>query len=312
MNPTPGILWDDLPSLRARAADLLTGGPQSSYSLAGRLFGLKRGPPALVDHLVREVLHPDPRFDVQQDAWVLRDGGGADERTPLRELDFVVVDVEATGGSPARGHRVTELAAVRVRDGVIVEEFESLINPRRPIPRAITALTNITHDMVATAPPFAELADAVRERLVGAVFVAHNADFDWRFLRAEFARCRGIRLRGPRICTLRLARRLHPELPRRSLPALAHYYDISCDRWHRAGPDARATAALFCRFLDRLEGEGVSDWGAFRRFVQAGRDDRGGRGHRGGRGESGRRGDGDGRGDGGGRGRRGPQRRRRG
>lgn len=267
MESAPGIRWDDLPALRERAADLLGGGPLPAGTLAEGLFGLRRAPAGLLSRLVREVLAPDPRFDRRQDRWRLRDGEATYGSVPLSEVDFVVVDLETTGGSPGFGDRITELAAVRVRGGRVVDQFETLVNPERPIPRSVTALTNITHDMVAAAPRFSELADTVRQRLAGAVFVAHNVDFDWRFLRAEFARCRGVRLWGQRICTLRLARLLHPELPRRSLRALTRFYDIRLEVWHRAGPDARATAEVFCRFLDRLCDDGVGDWAALERYL---------------------------------------------
>jgi DNA polymerase-3 subunit epsilon len=186
----------------------------------------------------------------------------------LGEVDFVVVDVEATGGSPVRGDRVTEVAAVRVQGGCVVECFETLVNPERPIPPTFSALTNITEEMVAGAPRFREVAEPLREALEGAVFVAHNAGFDWRFIHAEFERCTGARLGGERLCTLRMARRIHPELSRRSLRVLADYYSISAETWHRAGADARTTAELFIRFLHRLGEEGVESWGGLQEFLK--------------------------------------------
>ncbi len=92
--------------------------------------------------------------------------------------------------------------------------------------------------------------------------------FDWRLLQSEFQRCRGGRLGGERLCTLRMARRLHPELPRRNLHALADYYAITPERWHRAGSDARATAEIFVRFLARLRDEGVANWGCLQAFLR--------------------------------------------
>lgn len=266
-----GVRWDDLPLLRDRAASLLALGPARPPALAERIFGFRHAPPSLAASLVQDVLAADPRFRSSRGRWLLRDGRETYASLPLRELDFVVVDLEATGGSPARGDRITEIAAIRVRGGdVVVASFESLINPERPIPPAVTALTNITQEMVVDAPRFGELAEALRDVLEGAVFVAHNVSFDWRFLQAEFERCRGGRLGGARVCTLKLARRLHPELPRRSLRALADYYAISFEGWHRAGPDARATAELFARLLDRLDEEGVADWGCLQAYIDGG------------------------------------------
>lgn len=264
----PGVRWDDLPLLRERAASFLARGPARSPALAERIFGLRHAPARLAASLVRDVLAADPRFQANRGRWLLRDGHEAYKRLRLGAMDFVVVDVETTGGAPARGDRLTEIAAIRVRGGEIVDSFESLVNPERLIPPMVTALTDITQEMVAGAPRFDDIAERLREVLEGAVFVAHNAGFDWRFLQAEFRRCHGGRLDGQRICTLRLARRLHPELACRSLRALTEYYAISFDTWHRAGPDARATAELFARFLDRLRERGVTDWGRLQEYLE--------------------------------------------
>jgi DNA polymerase-3 subunit epsilon len=281
-----GVHWDDLPLLRERAASFLSSGPARPPAVAEEIFGLRCGPPDLAASLVREVLRGDPRFRSRQGRWLLRDGPDGYASVSLGEVEFVVVDVEATGGAPARGDRLTEVAAVRVRAGRIVGTFESLVNPQRPIPPLVTRLTNITDDMVSGAPTFADVADPLKRALEGAVFVAHNVAFDWRVLRAEFERCQRGRLGGERLCTLRLARRLHPELPRRSLQALADHYAIAPDAWHRAGPDARTTAELLLRFLDALAQRGIESWGALQAFLKGesasrrrdgkGRKDRGG------------------------------------
>lgn len=256
--------------LRDRAVSLLRAGPARASALAERIFGMSKAPPKMAARLVREVLGQDSRFRANGSRWRLADGENGYASTPLAELDFVVVDVEATAGSPAAGGRVTELAAIRMHGGEEVDRFETLINPEEPIPESVTALTNITDEMVADAPRFAERVDEVRAMLEGAVFVAHNAHFDWAFLQNEFRRCRSGRLDGDRICTLRLARRLHPELERRNLRALADYYSIALEGWHRAGPDARATADLLLRFLDRLAEEGIERWGCLERFLSGG------------------------------------------
>lgn len=268
MNNGLGVRWDDLPLLRERAVSLLLSGPARAPALAERIFGWRQGPPRLAASLVREVLGADPRFELSRGRWLLSEQPAGYGSTPLGDLDFVVVDVETTGGSPARGDRVTEVAALRVRGGQIVDSLESLVNPGRPIPPSVTALTNITDEMVAEAPRFVDLTESLRRVLEGAVFVAHNAGFDWRFLQSEFARCRRGRLGGERVCTLRLARRLHPELPRRSLDVLADYYAIAVDGWHRAGSDARATAELFIRFLGQLADQGVADWGRLQAYLR--------------------------------------------
>ncbi len=268
MSGALGVHWDDLPLLRDRAISLLASGPAATPAVAQEIFGMRYGPPRLAASLVREVLGGDRRFQARRGRWRLSEAPEGLAAVRLDDLEFVVVDVEATGGSPARGDRLTEVAAFRVRGRRIVDGFESLINPQRSIPPVVTALTDITDAMVAGAPTFGQVADRLGETLEGAVFVAHNVAFDWRLLRAEFERCRGGRLGGARLCTLRLARRLHPELPRRSLHALADYYSIVPEVWHRAGPDARTTAELFVRFLDRLAEAGVEDWGNLEAFLK--------------------------------------------
>ena len=267
LHVAPGIYWDDLPFLRDKALDLLSAGPATAPTLAERLFAASRISPRIAAFLVREVLGDDPRFRIKGSRWLLNEAWGSYGSTPLAEMDFVIVDVEATGGSPLAGGRITELAAVRVSQAKIVDDFETLLNPEQPIPAAVTRLTNITDEMVAGAPRFSEMAEEIQRRLQGAVFVAHNAHFDWDFLQSEFSRCRRGRLDGRRICTLRLARRLHPELERKNLPALADYYSISMDGWHRAGPDAQATARIFVQLLDRLAEEGVERWGCLEAFL---------------------------------------------
>lgn len=186
--------------------------------------------------------------------------GSAGDDAPVRSLEYAIVDVETTGGSWTYGHRVTEIAAVRVRgDGTVVDEYRSLINPERPIPSYITALTNISWDMVRDAPRFAEVAPDVARVLSGAVFVAHNASFDWRFVGAELQRA-GVPLSGRTLCTVRMARKLVPELRSRSLDSLIYFFNIPIEARHRAYGDARATAELFRLLLDRLDSLEVTRW----------------------------------------------------
>ena len=138
----------------------------------------------------------------------------------LDDCGFAVVDVETTGGV-LRSDRITEIAVIAVQQGRIETAFQSLVNPARPIPRAVSAVTRITDDMVRGQPLFSEIADPLFAALAGRVFVAHNAGFDWRFVSLELKRARGMVLDGPRICTVKLARRLVPGLKSRSLDSLA-------------------------------------------------------------------------------------------
>ncbi len=191
---------------------------------------------------------------------------GADDE--IRRLEYVIVDLETTGGAPSRGHRVTEVAAVRMRgDGVIVGEFETLINPDRYIPPFITQLTRITPQMAAGAPRFAEVAEDIRDFIHGAVFVAHNAQFDHRFLGMELGRV-GLPLFGRTLCTVRLARRTVREVQSRSLDSLSYFFGVENEARHRAMGDARATALIFRKLLDRLDDHEVVRWAELEKFLR--------------------------------------------
>ena len=132
--------------------------------------------------------------------------------------EVAFVDLETTGTS-ATGDRVTEVAIVRVVDGELVEEWSSLVDPERSIPPDIQILTGITNEMVKGAPTFADIRDEVHRRLEGHLFVAHNARFDYGFLKNEFARLE-MAFAADVLCTVRLSRRLYPEAVGHSLDAL--------------------------------------------------------------------------------------------
>ena len=178
----------------------------------------------------------------------------------LRDITFSVVDVETTGTRATGDDRITEIAIATVRGGAVIDVYSQLVNPERPIPPYITALTQISWEMVRDQPRFRHVADQVLARLAGSVFVAHNASFDWRFVSEEIRRGVGHELSGPRLCTVRLARVLLPELSRRSLDHLTYHFGIAIEARHRAAGDAVATAQALCRMLIIAEREGVRTW----------------------------------------------------
>ena len=155
---------------------------------------------------------------------------------------YVVVDIETTGGR-ATSHRITEIAAIKMRNGEVLDQWQSLINPRRPIPAQITALTSITNSMVADAPVFAEIADEFDEFCENAVFVAHNVRFDYGFICEEYRRL-GCHFHRPTLCSCVQMRKWYPGLPSYSLGNLSQYFDIDLDQHHRALCDAEAAAEL--------------------------------------------------------------------
>ena len=190
-------------------------------------------------------------------------------RTGWSGLSFAVVDVETTGGSPWHGHRVTEVAAVIVRGGRVVDRFESLVNPERSIPPFITRLTHITQAMVRDQPTFREISPRIVDLLRGQVFVAHNAAFDWRFVGTEVWRAGGTLCNPRTLCTVRLARRLLPHLRRRSLDQVAMHYGIRIEARHRAMGDAFATAQCLLRLLDDAGTRGLDTWSDLDRLMRA-------------------------------------------
>ncbi|HEY2676686.1 MAG TPA: exonuclease domain-containing protein [Steroidobacteraceae bacterium] len=150
---------------------------------------------------------------------------------------FVFVDLETTGANAAHD-RVTEIGIVRIEDGQIVDTWSSLVNPGCGIPSAIQAFTGINNEMVADAPRFSQVATCVLEKLQGAVFVAHNARFDYSFLRAEFRKL-GVDFSAEVLCTVKLSRRLFPELARHNLDAVIERHGLICESRHRALGDAQ-------------------------------------------------------------------------
>jgi DNA polymerase-3 subunit epsilon len=156
------------------------------------------------------------------------------------------VDLETTGGMAAH-HRVIEVGIVLLEDGEVVEQWSSLVNPAMRIPSTIEAFTGISNEMVAEAPVFEDLRTEVRRRLDGRLFVAHNARFDYGFVRNEFRRL-GEKFAAPVLCTVRLSRALFREHPRHNLDALIERYGLECGARHRALGDAAVLPPLLAAF----------------------------------------------------------------
>jgi DNA polymerase III subunit epsilon len=170
--------------------------------------------------------------------------------------DLVFVDLETTGGNAAY-HRITEVGIVRVAAGVTVEEWSTLVHPECLIPDYIESFTGITNEMVAAAPRFADLAPLVREKLGSArekalpVFVAHNARFDYAFLRAEFRRAQ-IPFSAKVLCTVKLSRRLFPEHLKHNLDAVMQRHQLECSARHRALGDARVIRDFWVKMIKEI------------------------------------------------------------
>ena len=242
------------------------GGRAPATEICAYVLDLPDLEPAVAATLVAGLIGEDWRLRVA-------DGGDEvevlcedDECRALSETEFVVFDIETTGPKMPPS-RVMEIGAARVRDGRIVAEFQTLVNPLMPIPPFIAGLTGIRDEMVAGAPPFEEVAADWLDFADTSVLVAHNAIFDVRFINHEVGHVfPGRRMMNSHICTVSLARQVLPELKSFRLGALAEHFEVPHRTRHRAGDDARATASVFIRLLEHLDENGVRDLSGARRF----------------------------------------------
>jgi DNA polymerase-3 subunit epsilon len=280
--------------LTERAADFLAAGPADVVALIGHICQLPNPPRVVAEHMATALFTGRTEFlRTESGQWSLTPAGPAGQpgqpgmsslpgrvSEPYRaaytrpgaadllsSLSYVVVDVETTGTRARHGDRVTEIAAVVVRDGEVREVFETLVNPQRPIPPFISALTNITWSMVKDAPVFRDVCERFLTVLEGNIFVAHNAGFDWRFIAAEVSRASGQQLVGRQLCTVRLARKLLPHLRSRSLDNVAAYYGVDIKARHRAGGDALATAHVLLGLLRDARDRGCESWPALEALI---------------------------------------------
>ncbi|GIH59618.1 DNA polymerase III subunit epsilon [Microbispora siamensis] len=190
--------------------------------------------------------------------------------TPLREVTFVVFDLETTGGSPAE-HAITEIGAVKVRGGEVIGEFATLVDPGGPIPPFISVLTGITDAMVVAAPKFSEVLPSFLEFIAGTALVAHNAPFDMSFLKAACQVNGYPPPANPVVDTADLARRVltRDETPNCKLATLARVFRSSTEPCHRALADAQATVDVLHGLIARVGSLGVHTLEDLRGFVRA-------------------------------------------
>lgn len=243
----------------------LSGGRANASQIVDAVFKVSHIDEELAGLLVGDLVKGDRRFKIIDGKTVELQAYDCESRL-LQELDFVVVDIEATGAKMPP-NRVIELGAYRIRGGQIVDKFITLVNPEISIPRFVVALTGITNEMVKQAPLFAEVAPKWLEFVEDAVLIAHNAPFDTNFINHEISRVYpGHRMMNPHLCTVTLSRRALPGLANYRLETVADHFSIPIFDRHRAGSDALATAEVFLRILDRLGEHGVRDLATARVF----------------------------------------------
>jgi len=163
-----------------------------------------------------------------------------------------VIDFETTGLSPVQGDRATEIAAVILEDGKVVDRYQSLMNGGVRIPFFVESLTGISNEMIRHAPPAAAVMREVSDFVGDYPLVAHNASFDCKFWDAELARIQRSR-QQEFVCSLLLSRRIFPQAPSHKLGALVEYANLPvAGRYHRALADAEMAASLLLRLEDEL------------------------------------------------------------
>lgn len=172
---------------------------------------------------------------------------GSISRNLRPRMEFAIVDIETTGGY-ASANGITEISVLVYNGSQVTQRFETLVNPNQPIPRYIAALTGITDEMVADAPQFNDIAQQLFAVLDGRVFVAHNVNFDYSFVKHHLDAA-GYELKTNKLCTVRLSKKVFPGLPSYSLGNLCRTLDIRIEKRHRAGGDAFATVRLFEKIL---------------------------------------------------------------
>ena len=218
------------------------------------VLGIAQANRHTADRIAAALLAPDPRFGRTLDGrWTLA-LPPAEASPVLETCRWAVVDVETTGVRAFKGDRIMEIAVVML-DGTVA--FHSLVNPGIPIPQFVAGLTGIDARMVRNAPPFEAIVEGLLAALEGCVFAAHNARFDWAFVSTEVERATGLLLQGPRVCTVRLARKLLPDLPRRNLDTVSYHFGVEIEGRHRATGDAVAAAKCLGKLLRLAQGNGA-------------------------------------------------------
>lgn len=248
-------------------------GGASPRELLDLIFTQPGADPEFGPRFLHALLGADPRFTWREEAGTWNARQHEQLARPLHDATFVVVDLETTGGSAAADN-IIEIGAARLRHGRVLEEFQQLVNPGVRLHPFITHLTGITDAMLRDQPPLGAVWPRFQEFLGDAVLVAHNAAFDVGFLNAAAVTFTGRPLPHPHLCTVRLVRRLVPELRRRSLDVVAGHFGVPVSDRHRALGDVRITVEVFFHLLELLSTQGVGHLHQVLDFQHRARDGR--------------------------------------
>lgn len=239
--------------------------PTPSYQVGTRIWDLKLRDKRQMRRAVRRLLCRDSRFqEVNAGLWeTLNHDYGIQD---LDEAEFRVLDLEVTGSDPER-NAIIDLAVFGVRGRKVRPLLSTLLDPGLPIPASIQRLTGIEEHMVDGAPALEEILPRLLEVLRGAIFVAHNAAFDYHFLKTSIERIPGQRFTAPHVCTVKLSQRLvDPQRGSRKLHHLATQFGIPLENRHRAYDDAYATARILVELKGLLHARGVHTVGEMKLF----------------------------------------------
>ncbi|MFT7615996.1 MAG: DNA polymerase-3 subunit alpha (Gram-positive type) [Candidatus Woesearchaeota archaeon] len=173
-------------------------------------------------------------------------------------MDLVIVDIETTGLSRRR-HSITEIAAIKLKNGEVHEKFSTLVNPQCPIPKFITKLTGITDSMVSDAPVIKDAMQSFIDFTGNHTILAHNAAFDHGFLAHNALEELEHQFDNPRLCTRKLASRLLPELESKKLSSICDHLAITNEQAHRAMADVHVTHKIFSHMTTLLAQKGIID-----------------------------------------------------
>jgi DNA polymerase III epsilon subunit family exonuclease len=261
----PHNLISDSPLVQETFDFVLESGGRATFNdITDSIFHLANATDDLAAKLVCDLIQNDPRF--LADDTHLNIKPCETENQSLRDIEFVVVDVEASAGK-SMPTRIIEIGACRLVSGKIVDHFETLVNPDQPLPPFISTLTGIKEESLSVAPRFSEVAEAWLNFAGDAVLAAHNSNFDITLLNQEIARLfPGCRMRNSEICTVQLARRVLPTLEKHHLDALAEHFGFQISERHRAAGDAQATARVLLHLLEAMELRGVKTLAEARKF----------------------------------------------
>tara|TARA_Y100000589_G_scaffold94300_1_gene89120 strand:- start:4047 stop:5774 length:1728 start_codon:yes stop_codon:yes gene_type:complete len=201
---------------------------------------------------VRKILSQDPRFSEFSDGiWRIAQWPYQPDQK-LNNIKYCIFDLETTGGVPPL-HRIIEIGACKMVNGEIIDTYDALVNPERPIPDYVRKLTGIRNKDLANARDLKEVLEEFVKFSDGCVLVAHNASFDVNFINSECTRILGNPIDAPNLCTLKMSKFLVRECGSHKLEAMAEFFKVNLGPRHRALGDATMTAQILVHLLDRAK-----------------------------------------------------------